>query len=301
MRNRSLVYVFVIAFILAACTTPTSLPTGVVTENPVQPSPSVSYPSPYPEPFTETPVPFPSYPEPGTPGVVTPAIPPSGYEPQPGDANLERDTVMLELDSSAIFIKPSDPAQAEAILNGNLSDPCHEVRVVVTPPDASKTIDLEVYSVVDTSSACITVIKPFSATIPLGSYTSGEYTVMVNGEELGTFFGGYGVQPGDESLTTGPVTIDMDNSQLFSSDTQPRLASAILQGELPTPCHQLRVVLEATSSENQINLEVYSLYDPQVICNDMTQPFHITYPLGSFSNGHYSVYVNGQLLGEFDG
>jgi hypothetical protein len=83
------------------------------------------------------------------------------------------------------------------MLNGTLPDPCHELRVVVTPPDASNTINLDVYSVVDTSVACIMVIEPFSATIPLGSYTSGEYIVRVNGEELGTFVGGYGVQPVD--------------------------------------------------------------------------------------------------------
>jgi hypothetical protein len=301
MREKILVTLVILAILLAACTTTTSLPTSVVTGNPVEPAPSLPVPTPYPEPYTEIPGPVPSYPEPGTPRVVTPGIPPSGYEPQPGDSKLQRDKVTLELENSSIFIKPSDPTQAEAILSGYMSDPCHELRVVVMPPDASKTIDLDVYTVFDTSIACITVIKPFDVTIPLGSYISGEYTVMVNGEELGTFFGGDGVQPGDESLSTGKVTIDMENSQLLISDTLPRLATVILQGELPTPCHQLRVVMESANTENRINLNVYSVYDPQVICNDMTRPFHITYPLGSFSSGHYNVYINGQLLGEFDG
>jgi hypothetical protein len=197
MRKRNLVYLFVLAILMAACTTPTSLPTSVVTENLVEPAPSIAVPTPYPEPFGEAPEPIPVYPEPGMPGIVTPKIPLSGYEPQSNDAKLQRDKVLLDLESSNIFTKPSDPTQVYAMLNGTLSDPCHELRVVVTSATTSKTINLDVYSVVDTSVACIMVIKPFSATILLGNYTSGEYTVRVNGEELGTFVGGVGVQPVD--------------------------------------------------------------------------------------------------------
>jgi hypothetical protein len=41
---------------------------------------------------------------------------------------------------------------------------------------------------VDASQACITVLKPFSATIALGSYFSGgHFTVFVNGELVGEF------------------------------------------------------------------------------------------------------------------
>lgn len=301
MREKSLVSLFVIALMLAACAVPTSLPTAYVTANPGEPTQTSIPPTPYPEPFVETPSPNKAYPGPATPGVKPPDIPPSGYEPQPGDANLKRDQVFLDLEGSSIFIKPSDPTQVEAILNGNLSDPCHELRVVVTPADASKTIKLDVYSLVDPSKACITVLKPFSATIPLGSYISGEYTVLVNGEKLGSFMGGYGAQPGDENLTRAEVNIDLEQSQIFTSDTQPRLVSVILQGELPTPCYQLRIVMTPADSENKINLEVYSLYDPQTMCTEVIQPFNVTYPLGSFTGDHYSVYVNGQLLGEFDG
>jgi hypothetical protein len=189
MREKSLLYVFVIAILLAACATPTSLPTSVVTENPVEPVTNISAPTPYPEPFIELPEPMPSYPEPGTPEIVTSTIPPSGYEPQPGDTNLQRDKVFLDLESSSITKKSSDPAEMEVYLSGSLSDPCHELRVVVIPPDAEKTINLVVYSVVDISKACIMVIKPFSAIIPLASYTSGHYSVYVNGQLLGEFDG----------------------------------------------------------------------------------------------------------------
>jgi hypothetical protein len=121
-----------------------------------------------------------------TPTTV-PSIPPSDYEPQPGDAKLQRDQVFVDAENSRVVVNESLPAQVSLILNGSLSDPCHQLRVVVTPANTNKAINLEAYSVFDPSLACITLIKPFSATIPLGSYTGGHYTVYVNGQLVGEF------------------------------------------------------------------------------------------------------------------
>ena len=126
---------------------------------------------------------------------VPPTIPPSGYEPQPSDTNLERDQVSLAMEDSRVVIGESFPAPVSAILNGDLSDPCHQLRVVVTFTDAQDQINLEVYSLFDPSVACITVLKQFTVSIPLGSYTNSQYTVMVNGERLGLFDIGYGIAP----------------------------------------------------------------------------------------------------------
>lgn len=126
-------------------------------------------------------------PRPGLTSTPSPSIPPSGYEPQAGDDKLTRDQVFLEVENSDLTIMESLPVQVSVILNGNLSDPCHQLRVVVTPDHTKKQINLEVYSVFDSSKMCIMVIQPFSATIPLGSYSGGHYTVYVNGQSIGEF------------------------------------------------------------------------------------------------------------------
>jgi hypothetical protein len=138
---------------------------------------------------------IPDLPPPATPTPSAPSVPPSGYEPQPGDDKLKRDQVFLGMENSRLVIGESFPAQVSAILNGNLSDPCHQLRVVVTFANAQNQINLEVYSVFDPSVACITVLKPFTASIPLGSYSNSQYTVMVNGERLGLFDIGSGSAP----------------------------------------------------------------------------------------------------------
>lgn len=301
MTLKSIISFLIITLMLAACATPT--PTQpVVTENPTTPSVPTSTPYVYPEPGNNTPVPTTSiYPAPGTPGLGSSVIPASGYEPQPGDENLKRDTVVLELATSQLVVTASEPAQAKVTLSGSMTDPCHFLRVVVTPPDATNTINIDVYSLVDTNTACVTKIETFLASIPLGSYASGTYTVMVNGDRLGQFETVFAPQLGDDKLTRSDVLVDTVASQLILSGTQPNEASAKLKGSLPDPCHHLRIVLTKDDSQNKLELEVYGVTESSTACITVIQPFQVNYPLGSFSSGHYSVFVNGKLLGEFDG
>lgn len=118
---------------------------------------------------------------------ATPTPPPSGYEPQAGDDKLTRDQASIDMQNSSVVVRESMPPQVSVILNGILSDPCHQLRVVVSPPNAQREVNLEVYSVFDSSMMCIMVIKPFSATIALGTYTGGHFTVFVNGQLIGEF------------------------------------------------------------------------------------------------------------------
>jgi hypothetical protein len=208
MRFKYFTSLLVISVILAACGSATTTPTEppIATEKP-------KLPTAYPEPVTSTLEPFPypepgagvlptnsAYPEPGSSASGALVIPLSGYEPQPGDENLKRDQVFLELANSQFSSEFSTSNSAtyseKVVLQGNLPDPCHRLRVVVTPPDVKNVINLDVYSVVDPGIACITVLKPFTASIALGSYSDDQvYTVMVNGEKLGEFSAGGGTAP----------------------------------------------------------------------------------------------------------
>ncbi len=115
------------------------------------------------------------------------AIPPSSYAPQTGDTKLQNGQVQLDLKNSRIVIGESMPVQVSLILNGSLVNPCHKLRVVFTPADKQKEIRLEAYSVYDPKEVCITMVQPFNATIPLGSYTGGHYSVYVNDQLVGEF------------------------------------------------------------------------------------------------------------------
>ena len=127
---------------------------------------------------------IPDLPPPATP---TPSFPLNDYNPQPGDEKLQRDQVFLDLQNTQLLLRESLPVQVSLELEGSLSDPCHQLRIIGTRDDIKKEINLEVYSLFAPGKACITVIKPFSATIPLGDYAGGHYTVFVNGQLAGEF------------------------------------------------------------------------------------------------------------------
>jgi hypothetical protein len=108
---------------------------------------------------------------------------PAPWDPVPGDENLSRGEAFV--DEPDILVLESFPLQFVLQLSGSLPTPCHQLRVEVSEPDDQDRIQVEVYSLVDPDEVCIQVIEPFEANINLGSFESGNYTVWVNGEQVG--------------------------------------------------------------------------------------------------------------------
>ena len=284
----------------------------------------------------------------GSSGNSLSSISASSYSPQPGDAKLTRDKVFLDLSNSRLIVSTGSPTKVAAVISGNLPDPCHLLRVVVGSTITSTSINISVYSLFDPAVACIAVLKPFSVTVPLGSFSSGQYSVFVNGSLLGRFSAsaatttasasaaspsvsltspisasttssavvsvsssapsastsisssGYSPQPGDVLLTRDKVFLNLAASRLIVSTGSPTTAEAVLSGNLPDPCHVLRVVVGASATSSTINIQVYSLYKAGTACIAVLKPFSVTVPLGSFNSGSYTVLVNGMLLGKFN-
>ncbi len=108
-----------------------------------------------------------------------------GISPISSDKNFNSGPVFIE--SADIVLKESFPVQVELVLTGNLPTPCHQLRVVVSEPDADSQIEVQAYSVSDPEKMCIQVLEPFEAVIPLGDYTKGEFTILINEEPAGEF------------------------------------------------------------------------------------------------------------------
>lgn len=108
----------------------------------------------------------------------------------------------------------------------------------------------------------------------------------------------YRPQPNDNNLTRGSVFID--KSELLVMESYPVQIALVLKGALPTPCNHLRVVAAPPDEQNHIQIDVYSVIDPTQICVQVLEPFDANVGLGSFPAGHYSVWVNGKKIGEFD-
>lgn len=110
----------------------------------------------------------------------------------------------------------------------------------------------------------------------------------------------YAPAPEDEALTRGDATVTLKDSKVIPSKSSPVQIKLHLTGTLPNPCYHLRVNPAQPDAKNQIQVDVYSVVDPKAVCTDVIQEFTVEIPLGSFPSGHYSVLINGKLLGEFD-
>jgi hypothetical protein len=110
----------------------------------------------------------------------------------------------------------------------------------------------------------------------------------------------YAQQPGDAQLLRGNVYLD--SAQLLVLESYPPQYRLALTGSLPDPCHSLRVQPAAPDAENRILVDVYALADPSAVCIQMLKPFTVSVPLvvDGLPAGHYTVWVDGEKVGEFD-
>ena len=110
----------------------------------------------------------------------------------------------------------------------------------------------------------------------------------------------YAPQAGDSELMRGEITIDSASLSLTKSQPpQVMLNSAYFQ---PTPCYQLRVEVSGPDAQNRMDVTAYAVAEKDKPCTLMplATPLQASLNLGSFPSGHYSVWLNGSQVGEFD-
>ena len=104
--------------------------------------------------------------------------------------------------------------------------------------------------------------------------------------------------PADGGLTRSEAFLD--SVELLTMESYPLQFNLHLKGNLPTPCHQLRIAVSPPDAENKIVIDIYSITNPAEICIQTLEPFDVNYSLGSFPTGKYSLWVNGEMVAEFE-
>lgn len=104
--------------------------------------------------------------------------------------------------------------------------------------------------------------------------------------------------PDDSKFVRGNIFIE--ESGLVIRESFPPQISLNLSGNLPTPCHQFRANINKPDEQNRINVDVYTVVDPNMMCIQVLKEFSESVNLGTYPSGHYSVWVNGESVGEFD-
>lgn len=262
--------------------------------------------TPTPEPRGDEPVQSPSEGEPaGEP--LTPA-----WLPQAGDEDLIRQKVIL--DSADLLTLESFPPQFRLHLVGSLPDPCAQLRVAVGEADGQGNLPVDVYALVDPAVLCAQTITGFDESIALDGLAAGTYRVTVNGVLVGEIMmpdTGEEVNPpvDNEKETNGSTSepqkplaatgkVFLDSVELQRDSSTPAQYYLHLSGNLPTPCHKLKVDIQEPDDKKRILVTVSSTYDPSMMCTQVLQPFAEMVLVERPETGSYTVLVNGEEIGE---
>jgi hypothetical protein len=103
-------------------------------------------------------------------------------------------------------------------------------------------------------------------------------------------------QPGDANLQRAEAQVQ--TQQVLTKESYPPQFSLVVEGTVPTPCHQARIEVPEPSADNRIDVSVYSVVDPNAICAQVLEPFTASVPLENLEPGKYTILVNGDQAGE---
>jgi hypothetical protein len=142
--------------------------------------------------------------------------------------------------------------------------------------------------------------EPYPAPGDAGENVLEPYPGMDDGnadESKVLTFSDFSVLPSDKGLQPGPVFIE--DGGIVMKESYPVQVELLLIGNLPTPCHQLRVVTSKPDQDGLIQIQAYSVSDPEKMCVQVLKPFEASIPLGDFTEGDFTYSVNDELNGEF--
>jgi hypothetical protein len=80
-------------------------------------------------------------------------------------------------------------------------------------------------------------------------------------------------------------------------DLTPLRSELHVSGSMPSVCSELRIKVNPPNIEYQISIEIYSVVDAKLNCENVFQQFETTVLLGAYSAGQYTVLVNDNLVG----
>ena len=209
----------------------------------------------------------------------------------------------LAIESVELLQAESWPVQIRMELSGTLPSACHSLDYAVILPGTERVIEVQAHAKLEGNSECGQQAEPFRQGIGLGSYTEGDFQVLLNGELIGEILLGSDSQvPGSNDtnggMSRGPVYIN--ETELLILESFPVQIELVIRGALPTPCSSFEWSVEDPDAKGRIEVEAFSLQDPALDCIQVLQEMEERLAIGSYSEGSYSVWLNGEFVGEFE-
>jgi hypothetical protein len=92
--------------------------------------------------------------------------------------------------------------------------------------------------------------------------------------------------------------VSITGADLLIMESYPIQVSLQVDGEKPTPCHEIFWTVE--DSGEKIEITMISQVNSDQSCAQVIETFMISVPLGSWADESRDVYLNGELVGSFE-
>lgn len=106
-----------------------------------------------------------------------------------------------------------------------------------------------------------------------------------------------GVEPLGPMPAPGPVYIE--SAEIIQLESYPVQVMLEVKGQLPDPCHSAAWKVSDPTADGRIDVTLSSQAPIDQACIQVLKPVVLRIPVGSFTQGSYAVWLNGQLVGKF--
>ena len=107
----------------------------------------------------------------------------------------------------------------------------------------------------------------------------------------------YAPKPEDASMIqAGVILTSLDLSEI--ADLTPLRTRLTILGSMPSVCNELRIKVNPPDNTYRIDIEIYSIVNPNLNCENVFQQFETSILLGEYSAGQYSIWVNNEFVGD---
>lgn len=93
-----------------------------------------------------------------------------------------------------------------------------------------------------------------------------------------------------------PGQVYVDSSEILLMESYPVEVVLLVRGHLPTPCHALLSQVSGPDAEGRIEVTLTSEAPPDVVCAQVLEPFEERILLGSYTDGDFTVWLNGEPI-----
>lgn len=94
--------------------------------------------------------------------------------------------------------------------------------------------------------------------------------------------------------------VSIESAEILLLESFPVQVQLHLKGNKPTPCHTLQWEVSEPDAQGHIDVGIWAAIEPEILCIQVVEQFEVRIPLGDYTQGAFSVWVNGERLGAFE-